>query len=402
MAGGWIVKQLPQSAVVVMETWSALQAMPATVQDSTSSGKEKDAAAMASFDSRVVPSWSDRDAANPASEQIVTEGSSQSTGPAPVVRSVAGTSAGPARKTAPIPIAANTVAAMDSNTQTKRRSEPVKARNLRVARASAIATARELLHLRPATARGFVPSGPHRARAGCATSGQCLEQPGQGCGTHRSLWGPWALVVTKNSWHGFHLRERARESTSCSQTPWTKVETRLRGAGSGVPGRMSARGAPKRTAAVPQKETALTGELCWQSFRKLSAPPPQAGHDVIRATNGMRIGATRLLFVALVGLALVVGSVAEAEAAGFTQAETASTCASGELFKRDFAGLGCYPDSADPRYYEAVHQLEAERAAFRTWLYGGIAAGVAALAVGGLAYALLRGCSSPKASSKVA
>lgn len=116
----------------------------------------------------------------------------------------------------------------------------------------------------------------------------------------------------------------------------------------------------------------------------------------------MRLGGSRLLFISLVMLVLAAGAMAEQEADGFSPAETASSCSAGELFKLDFAGLGCYPDSEDPRYYEAVHQLEAERAAFRTWLYGGIAAGVAALALGALAYGLLCGCSSTKPPSKAA
>lgn len=124
------------------------------------------------------------------------------------------------------------------------------------------------------------------------------------------------------------------------------------------------------------------------------------GESAAAAAGSMSAGATQLLFAALAGLALVAGSLAEAGASGFSRAETAAACAPGELFKRDFAGLGCYPDSADPRYYEAVHQLEAERAAFRTWLYGGIAAGVAALALGGLAYAVIGGCSSSKSQRK--
>lgn len=50
------MKQLPQSAVVVMETCPAWQATPATEHASTSSGKENEADASSSFVSLVVPS----------------------------------------------------------------------------------------------------------------------------------------------------------------------------------------------------------------------------------------------------------------------------------------------------------------------------------------------------------
>ena len=86
-------------------------------------------------------------------------------------------------------------------------------------------------------------------------------------------------------------------------------------------------------------------------------------------------------YASAVMLAILLGMGAVVADAGFHPGESAASCASGELFKTDYLGLGCYTDNGNPKYYEAVHQQMEDARKMRLYMYSGIAI-VAVLTVG--------------------